>query len=186
MRSFVAAQIVSPDRKLCDLRVSGIMVSSQNAQAFCKDNLSHTEGLHLVRGHVQGCYRRLRCSSQPGSWHGAHLEVKAGKADCVILLLFAFSLLKHHKAKIWLRPHTDRNVCVEMWETTVSVIHLEHQSAIFMTLFWNRWQIQRNKHENSIENCLFCLCDSQDWSPTECQGWEMWMSCLSAVEVWKK
>lgn len=54
---FVIAQNIFQDRKLCNLRLSGIILSSYNAQAFCKDNLSHTKGLNLVRGHVEWVLR---------------------------------------------------------------------------------------------------------------------------------
>lgn len=52
--------------------------------------------------------------------------------------------------------------CVEMWGI-----------FILMTLLWTRWRIQRNVRQFNNSVWLFCLCDSQDWSPTGCQGWEM-------------
>lgn len=45
---FLVVQIISTDRKLCSLRVSGITLTSQNAQGFCKHSLSHAGGLKFV------------------------------------------------------------------------------------------------------------------------------------------
>ena len=60
----------------------------------CGKDLSHTEGLNLLRGHVQGCYTRLASDGRTGGCPGAHLEVEARQTDGVIVLLFALSLLQ--------------------------------------------------------------------------------------------
>lgn len=39
----------------------------------------------------------LCSSSKQRSRPGSHLQVEAGEADCVVVLLFTFSLLKTHK-----------------------------------------------------------------------------------------
>lgn len=86
-------------QKVVQSEVSGITPSPENAQALCKDSLSHAEGLKFAARTRSRLKAGLGRSCRLGSCHHAHLEVEAGEADCVILLLFAFSLLKGEQSK---------------------------------------------------------------------------------------
>lgn len=107
-----------PQTESCAIRGwVGLHRAQRPHSSFCKDSLSHAEGLKLVARTCSRLNTSLPRKRQLGSCHKAHLEVEAGETDCVILLLFAFSLLKRQQSKkIWLTPHT--NVCAEMWAIT--------------------------------------------------------------------
>lgn len=59
-------------------------------RAVCDDNLSHAEGLKFMVEMHSGAERRLSDS---------HLEVEAGQADGIILLLFALSFLQQQNTR---------------------------------------------------------------------------------------
>lgn len=81
--------------KAVTARESGIKRSScthKNTQAVCGKYLSHAEGLKFV----VRTRSRHPSNRQTRSFADSHLEVKAGKADRVVLLLLTLSLLKQH------------------------------------------------------------------------------------------
>lgn len=74
--------------------VSGITPSPENAQALLQRQPESRRRIKVCRADTF-----LDAAAGWVSRHHAHLEVEAGEADCVILLLFAFSLLKGEQSK---------------------------------------------------------------------------------------